>query len=466
MAQEKKLEEMIAYCDDICKELVEARVISIDTPYGRLRPESLRESFRYELLKTAIYLAGSDGEISTEEQAIMEKYLGVFSSKKDMEILKRRERLEETFLESVPNIIQYAAIADAQHAIIPDPYENQKAQILVDTFLMFGKTMLSTYQNTGYEATMAFTEYEGHLEQYLVKNRVFIMPERRLYTPLVENRMKEDPEKLQQLLEEFDAMVGLANVKKEIHGLINLVRVQKMRKERGMQGIDVSMHMVFTGNPGTGKTTVARILAEIYRCMGVLSQGQLVEVDRSGLVKGYVGQTAVSVMEVVSRAKGGVLFIDEAYTLVVNKSEGDFGQEAVDTLLKAMEDQRDDLVVIVAGYPDLMKQFLNSNPGLKSRFNKFIAFEDYSPAEQIRILHSMCEGKDYRLSSDAEEEALRFFSERAENCDGKQANARDVRNYFEHAISNHAARIVQLTNVTEEDLVTLRKEDLVDIVIN
>ena len=194
-----------------------------------------------------------------------------------------------------------------------------------------------------------------------------------------ENKEKEDPpEKLEDILEELHSYIGLDSIKTEVENLVNMVRVHKMREEHGLPTVDMSLHMVFSGNPGTGKTMIARVMARIYKCLGILSKGQLVEVDRSGLVAGYVGQTAGKTSEVVQKALGGVLFIDEAYALTYHKEANDFGQEAVDTLLKAMEDHRDDLVVIVAGYDGLMDEFIHSNPGLESRFNRFLHFEDYT----------------------------------------------------------------------------------------
>ena len=197
------------------------------------------------------------------------------------------------------------------------------------------------------------------------------------------------PEKMEDLLKELDSYIGLDVVKDEVRSLINMVQVYKLRREHDLPTTDMSLHMVFTGNPGTGKTMMARMMARIYRSLGILSKGQLVEVDRSGLVAGYVGQTAIKTQKAIEKAMGGVLFIDEAYALN-GKSENDFGQEAIDTVLKAMEDHRDDLVVIVAGYTDLMEKFIHSNPGLESRFNRFLLFPDYTTDEMMAIFKMRC----------------------------------------------------------------------------
>ncbi len=269
-----------------------------------------------------------------------------------------------------------------------------------------------------------------------------------------------EPEKpsLDELMAQLDDLVGLTAVKKDVKSTMNLIKVRKLREEHGLPVAPMSMHMVFTGNPGTGKTTVARLIGGLYNAIGALTKGQLVEVDRSGLVAGYVGQTAIKTQEVITSALGGVLFIDEAYSLA-SGGENDFGREAIETLLKAMEDHRDDLVVIVAGYTEPMERFLDSNPGLESRFNKYIEFPDYNGDELNAIFHSQCRKNGYELDEEAEAAAKEFFAELYENRDENFGNGRDVRNRFEDMVVRQANRVAAMEAPSKEDLVTFTKAD-------
>lgn len=277
-----------------------------------------------------------------------------------------------------------------------------------------------------------------------------------------ESNLNEKEESLEELLEKLHSLIGLEEVKKEVDQIINLIRVQKKGEEFGEKSKGISLHLVFFGNPGTGKTTVARLLAKIYKQIGVLSKGQLIEVDRGNLVGAYVGATAIKTKEVIDKAMGGILFIDEAYSLTHGKGENDFGQEAVDTILKAMEDHREDFIVIVAGYPDLMKAFVTSNPGLKSRFNQFIKFEDYKPEELFEIFKLQYGERNMLLADGCEDYLRTYFKNMYDNRSADYANGRDVRNYFEKVIKTHANRLAPvLDKVTYEEYRTLILDDLI-----
>lgn len=274
---------------------------------------------------------------------------------------------------------------------------------------------------------------------------------------------KRDGEALtaEEAMAELDSLIGLSEVKEEVRKLANLVRVRRMREERGMSIPPISFHVVMTGNPGTGKTTVARLLAQIYRALGVLEKGQLVEVDRSDLVAGYIGQTDEKTQQKVTEALGGVLFVDEAYALAPEGGSGqDFGRQAVDALVKAMEDHREELVVIVAGYTEPMGRFLESNPGLRSRFTRKIHFSDYSPEDMVDIFDRMLGKDEYHLEDAARAKAYRLFREMHAARDESFGNARDVRNVYEAAITSQMDRVSVLEEPTDEMLSTILATDI------
>jgi len=268
---------------------------------------------------------------------------------------------------------------------------------------------------------------------------------------------------LEKALAELNDLVGMEHIKEEVQTLTNFLKVQKIRAERGLAQTPVSLHSVFGGPPGTGKTTVARLISRIFKGLGFLKKGHLVETDRSGLVAGYIGQTAKKVDEVVQSALDGVLFIDEAYALVPRDSSGgrDFGQEAVDTLLKRMEDYRDRLVVIVAGYTDEMETFIESNPGLKSRFNRYYFFSDYEPKELLAIYEKMAGKSHFHLTQEAQQALLDLFNVLYDQRDCTFGNGRLVRNLFEKTLERQANRLaVSSTNLTDEELTTLTRDDI------
>ena len=278
-------------------------------------------------------------------------------------------------------------------------------------------------------------------------------------SPNVSVPKDNEEETMETLLAELDGLVGLENVKRDVHSLMNFIKVTKIREKRGMKVPTISYHLVFTGNPGTGKTTVARLVAKLYYHMGILPQGQLVETDRSALVAGYLGQTAIKTQKVIQQAMGGVLFIDEAYSLAGDEQDS-YGKEAIETILKAMEDHRDELVVIVAGYTDLMHKFIESNPGLSSRFSKYFEYPDYTGDELIAIFERFCKKNGYALDPSAAELLKSRFDELYAGRDKHFGNARTARNIFEKAINAQADRIAAQESLTDDDLVNITSDDI------
>ncbi len=273
------------------------------------------------------------------------------------------------------------------------------------------------------------------------------------------SEVKEE-DSLEKVLEELNKLIGLENVKQDVNELINLLEIQKKRSEQGLKNIEITLHTVFLGPPGTGKTTVARLLSRIFRHLGFLSKGQLYETDREGMIAGFVGQTATKVDKAVEESLGGVLFIDEAYALTTNSFGNDYGSEAINTLLKRMEDHREDLAVVVAGYDEPMKLFIESNPGLRSRFNRFFTFEHFKPEQLMLVFESCCKNADFILNDDAKEKLSDTFDLLYSKKDEGFGNARVVRNLFEKCVQNQANRIVKIKKITPKILKTLSEEDI------
>lgn len=456
------LDALLARSYEICEALTKANVGDVCSE-GR----SLRNLLRNDLVTFGGYLVEGDGVIAPDEVQFVASTLGLAQDAPIIEQLKRRT-LDTSTAKEAPFSLKYAVLADAGRKLSPDPFKGQCAAIFYDTFRVFGKSIMALRKaDISGNVAKRFTAYMERMEAMLKEYAVWRPRSQKGYRvvePAVEVAATEDAHELDELLAELGSLVGLTGVKHQVNIMVNLIQVQKMRANLGMRTADISKHMVFLGKPGTGKTTIARLLANIYRALGVLRTGQLVEVDRSGLVRGYVGQTATRTQEVVDEALGGVLFIDEAYALTVGKGENDFGQEAVDTLLKAMEDHRDDLVVIVAGYTDLMERFLDSNPGLRSRFGTRIVFDDYTADELIAILQQQLARQDYALSPAALEKARALIEQRVADKPDNFANARDIRNFQERAIANHAVRVAGLAGAedSKELLSTIEPEDLED----
>jgi stage V sporulation protein K len=302
-----------------------------------------------------------------------------------------------------------------------------------------------------------FTKNDNFIQSSTAKNEEFSIKEEKVK----KINPSDDNPSLNEVLEELNSLIGMEQVKKDVLDTINFIRVQLMRKKMGLPTIPSSYHIVFTGNPGTGKTTVARLIGRIYKEIGVLSSGHTIETDRADLVSEHIGGTAIKTNKKIQEAMGGVLFIDEAYSLTRDKSGQDFGKEAVDTLVKRMEDFRDKFAVIVAGYGEEMKEFISSNPGLKSRFTKYIHFDDYTPEELLAIFKKLC--KDYQ--SVPTEEALRIvynhFKKQYRIRGETSSNGRMVRTLFEKTMRKQSNRVIQQGLTQKSEITKITKEDIV-----
>ena len=277
-----------------------------------------------------------------------------------------------------------------------------------------------------------------------------------------QNQIEENNlDNIEDILRELNSLIGLKQLKCEINNLISFLKIQQKRQGLGLSKVPITLHLVFCGSPGTGKTTVARLIGQIYKELGILQKGHCIETDRSGLVAQYIGHTARQTDQLIESALDGVLFIDEAYTLKPENAGKDFGQEAIDTLLKRMEDYRDRLVVIVAGYPNEMSRFIESNPGLQSRFTRYFTFEDYQPDELLAIFQKICDSNHYQLDTVAKKALLSKFIELYDRRDKNFGNGRLVRNLFEKTIERQATRLAKLSQLNRKNIVTIMAEDII-----
>ena len=422
-------------------------------------------TFHRELIQMGAMVCMFDGEIDKAElNTINDTFVTLFTYDTIKQIYDEECMGENGGIGKIPEVVKAVAEAEKkeQMGMVGTLYDTRE---VYGTFKQFGSILINCNGARLSREVKLLDRYLSVITEYILQMENMEEEEEEETTVDKEKNFSvedvESKESMEEILADIDSMIGLADVKQEIRNLVNLLVVRKMREDRGFEQPHQSMHMVFTGNPGTGKTTIARKLASIYKCLGVLETGQLVETDRSGLVAGYVGQTAEKVNEMAKKAMGGILFIDEAYSLTSSKTGGDFGQEAVDTLLKIMEDNRDKLIVIVAGYPEPMEEFLDSNPGLRSRFNKYIAFKDYTTQELFDIFKRMCNENDYKFGIGVEEKVLADIDEMLLNKNENFANAREIRNYFEKIVSNQANRIVSLGSGDVNELLTIKVEDIV-----
>lgn len=460
--------------------------------------QKMRQLAKKEVLNFLLYLSASDGSIEVAEALFIKDYLGEQISPEEMcQKIEEDNIYSSAFEQRIPLTLKRLVKLDNSVYERNGNLESSDAERYICGYEALGKEFIACDHEVSQSERDDLGTYITNMRSFYRANykgpdeatkaahsEHIVDTSRNQRSGNTSNDTDDGEETLESLISQLNAMIGLEKVKGTVSQLIHFNTIRQIRDERGLSQMPMTQHMVFYGNPGTGKTTVARLIAKIYYHLGLLSKGHLVEVDRSGLVAGYVGHTALKVKDVVKQARGGVLFIDEAYALTYKRSENDFGWEAVDTLIKAMEDEREDLVVIVAGYTEPMTYFINSNPGLKSRFNRFIDFEDYTGEQLLKIYQKMAGEAGYETTEDALEYAEEFFEEKALNK-GEQAtigfnaslqkkqpvveganfsNARMVRNFLETAVMNQADRLYNEQPLTNEELCTIEYEDVQSIV--
>lgn len=446
---------------------------SIAAAHPQWEWKDLGKSFLEELKQFLLCLAGADKKITPAEATFLREYLSLEVDSFSLQRLLESGQLDtKSFLQTPPSTFKSFVIHDMDNR--SERHCKSKAgAVYISIMELLGESFLLCDGESNKEEVSAYEDFINLLRENYARyvpracaKKMTLSAElkeavkKSAKKPATQKLSTESKKTLEELLSELHSLTGLASVKENVTSLIHMQEVQRMRRKRGMKLIPTSNHLVFSGNPGTGKTTVARLIAQLYQKMGVIRRGEIVEVDRSGLVGGYVGQTAIKTQDVINKALGGVLFIDEAYTLT-QKGNNDYGQEAVDTLLKAMEDHRDELIVIVAGYPKLMSDFIASNPGLASRFNKYIDFEDYAPEELLEIFVGMCKKNGYKPCEEALTQVQKILEKKYLIRDSNFANAREVRNLFETIVTNQANRLFSIPNPSNEDLATILPDDII-----
>ena len=457
-----ELKNRLLDCKSICDKYEEV--------IGGYAPGGLYIQYCDEVMNMAFLIAVCDENVTAAEISLINN---TFDKMLNYEMMIRRYGndflTDDSFLQKIPETIVKVARAEKADLLRGSNYLSD-TRVLYQFMEQFGNVLINSSGARLKFALKILEYFQNGVKEYIYKieDQEFIEELPKLQTQRMEDKAtlfsrSEEPfiKEIDRVLQEIDALVGLVNVKKEIHDMVNLLIVQKLREKKGFKTTSISRHMVFMGNPGTGKTTIARKMADIFKHLEVLESGHLVEADRSLVVSSEMGKTAENMRRLAEQAMGGVLFIDEAYSLN-SEMEGDYGHEAIDTLLKIMEDNRDKLVVIVAGYNDLMQEFLDSNPGLRSRFSKFIQFIDYTEVELLQIFELYCREQDYLLAEGTQEIVIDRIRNMKEISMEHFANARSVRNYFERVISNQANRMIEEYGLGNDEsaLITITTKDL------
>ena len=424
-----------------------------------------KDKLRKEYIDFLSYLSASDGTIANYEAKFITDYLDFDITARELKkYIETNHTYSRAFETKVPETLFRLMQEDNFKYSAGRHVLKSTSMAYIKVMECLGKEFLVCDGEADQAEIADFTTYMGTLLTFFKNTAKFPLTTQCAINTSNVNKQDEvdedELEGLERLLHQLNDLIGLTAVKNNVLSLIQLQKINIIRRERGLPQVPVSNHLVFTGNPGTGKTTVARLLSEIYSEMGLLSQGQLIETDRSGLVGEYVGETALKVKAKVEEALGGVLFIDEAYALIKEEGGNDFGPEAVDTLLKLMEDNRDNLIVIAAGYTKEMGRFLNSNPGLQSRFNKYIEFPDYTPEELLEIFDLICKKAEYKTSEPVKQVLLELFKREYDNRKRNFANGRYVRNVFEKLCTIQANRLAKQSTVSDEELKTISIEDI------
>jgi len=463
-----------------------AKIIKeIKNSYGETVSEEYKNHIFNLFLKVS-YLTGiADDKFVYEEKIVIQYYFWrILDETKIDEIEKLKKILdnEETFLTEYENIKKESDIFFKSRI---EPLEKEE-QISIDNLkelekikeidmtnssLIYNKIISSLYRFASY-----IVKADGEIHEKEIKYlkdlwlKIFYINNKEIKPRIASNQILKyvtnltsiHLTQLEEHIEELNKLIGLKSVKQEILALINFLKVKKLREEQNLPTSDISLHLVFLGNPGTGKTMIARLLGAIYKDIGILKSGHVVEADRSKFVADFIGQTSSKTDKLIESALDGILFIDEAYSLISPKTPNDFGHEAVSILLKRMEDYRNRFIVICAGYPEEMKKFLEENPGLKSRFNKYLEFPDYSPEELVQIFQFFCNKLEYVLTNEAEQKVLNIMREEYNKRDKYFGNARFARNLFEATMKNHANRIAEIAPITKEILTYIRAIDVPD----